>query len=451
MLTETFAGFIADTTFAKIPPETAAIAKERILDTVGAALAGAAGWDYRERFLSACRRFGAGDNHVIAGGGGGFPLERAAMINATFAHAVELDDGHRNAGVHAGAAVVMAALTLGAKLGSSGKDIITATVIGYDIVYRLASSMAPHQIQKGFHPSGNDDAVGAMAVAGKLLGLNRDQLANGLGLAALYAAGLMEATVSGQQSKCILIGNAVYNGIAAAYYAQEDMEGTRSAFEGKAGFFQAKSENVDLDKVCEGLGVKFLIGETYSKLYPTCRHAQPAIETALDLAEENGFTCGDIKHVDVGTFQVAFDLTGKITRPTNPGEAKFSIPYGIAVAVRERSFGTAHLTEAYYTDEELLAAAAKVTVTVAPDVQTLYPKKRGARVCIELNDGRTFVRECYDLKGSPDKPIGREEIEKKFRANAAGVFSPEKIERALELIFSLDENAGVKELMDILR
>ncbi len=95
MLTETFAGFIADTTFAKIPPETAAIAKERILDTVGAALAGAAGWDYRERFLSACRRFGAGDNHVIAGGGGGFPLERAAMINATFAHAVELDDGHR--------------------------------------------------------------------------------------------------------------------------------------------------------------------------------------------------------------------------------------------------------------------------------------------------------------------------------------------------------------------
>lgn len=145
------------------------------------------------------------------------------MINATFAHGIELDDGHKNAGVHCGAAIIPTALTLGSALGCSGKEILTAIVIGYDIVYRLASNMAPYQIKKGFHPSGNDDTIGSMAVAGKLLNLTENQLEQGLGLSALYASGLMEATVTGQASKCIQVGNAVYNGIAAAYYAQENI------------------------------------------------------------------------------------------------------------------------------------------------------------------------------------------------------------------------------------
>ncbi len=449
MLTETFADFIIDTTFEKLQPEVVSCAKERILDTIGAAIAGASSWDYRERFLTASRKLGIGEERVILGDSG-FSPERAAMINATFAHAVELDDGHRNAGVHAGAAIVMAALTLGAKLGVSGKDVIVATVVGYDIVYRLASSMAPYQIQKGFHPSGNDDAIGTAAVVGKLLGLNREQLANGLGLSAVYAGGLMEATVSGQQSKCILIGNAVYNGIAATYYTLEGLDGTRTALEGETGFFKAKSQDVDIDRVCDRLGERFLIQDTYSKLYPTCRHAQPAIETAMDLSEEFGFSCGDIERVEVGTFQVAYDLTGKIVRPGNAGEAKFSIPYGIAVAVREHSFGTVHLTESYYTDEELLAVAAKVFVEVDPEVQSLYPKKRGAKVSVMLKDGRRFDRACYNLKGSPDKPVGRGELEKKFRSSASGVLSGDAVEKVITLISKIDDCLDVGELMNLI-
>lgn len=449
-LAEIFADFTAETSYDKLPPEIVACAKERILDTVGAAIAGALAWDYREQFMRACGKFGAGTATVITGGEKRFTPERSAMINATFAHAAELDDGHRNAGVHAGAAIVPTALALGANCGSSGREIITAVAIGYDIVYRIAAAMAPYQIQRGFHPSGNDDTVGAMATAGKLLRLNREQLANGLGLSALYASGLMEATVSGQQSKCILIGNAVYNGISAAYYAEEGMEGTLTAFEGKSGFFNAKSENVSIDQICEGLGTHFLIEQTYSKLYPTCRHAQPAIESALEMSEEIGFTLSDIKHVNVGTFQVAYDLAGKIVRPRNPGEAKFSIPYGIAVAVREHSFGISHLTEEYYSDDELLNAAEKVSVTVSPEAQHLYPQKRGARVSIELNDGNQYERDCYDLRGSPDKPIKLGEIENKFRVNAS-VFYPEKIiSKMAELILSLEQQASVDELITLL-
>ena len=105
--------------------------------------------------------------------------------------------------------------------------------IGYEVVYRIVAHMTPWQIEKGFHPSGNCDTFGAMAVAGKLLKLTETQLAAGLGFSGLFAAGLMEATVSGQRSKCVQVGNAAFNGIAAAYYAREGMDGTTSIFEEK--------------------------------------------------------------------------------------------------------------------------------------------------------------------------------------------------------------------------
>ena len=449
-LTERFAHFIATTNFDTIPAEAIAVAKERIMDTLGAAVAGAKTWEFRENFLAACRRHGKGGYAVFGQGVNEFPLPRAAMINATFAHVVELDDGHKHAGVHADAAIVPLALTLGASLSCSGREILAAVVIGYDVVYRLAAAMAPYQIQKGFHPSGNDDTIGCMAVAGKLLGLSEKQLANGLGLSALYASGLMEATVSGQSSKCIQVGNAAFNGLSAAYYAAEDMEGTLTAFEGKTGFFNAKSQDVDVEKVCEGLGEKFVIGDTYNKLYPTCRHSQPCIEAALDLAEENGIKWEDVASVWAGTHQVAYDLTGVIKEPKNAAEAKFSIAYGIALALHEHRFGMAQLEKKFTSDPVNRELAQKVTVVVDPEVQAVYPKKRGARVKITLKDGREFAKELYDLKGSPNAPIGWAELEKKYRGNVEGIFDDAEANRALELIQGMDSLDGVSELMAIL-
>lgn len=445
-----FARFISQTTYESLPQEVVDKAKERVMDTLGAALAGAIHWEYRENFLSACRNFGSGDTAVFTGGKKEFPLPRAAMINATFAHVIELDDGHKNAGVHCGAAVIPVALTLGSALGCTGKEILTAIVIGYDIVYRLASNMAPYQIQKGFHPSGNDDTIGCMAVAGKLLGLSEEQLENGLGLSALYASGLMEATVTGQASKCIQVGNAAYNGIAAAYYAQQDMVGSLSAFEGKTGFFRAKSQNVDPEKVCEGLGEHYLIDDTYSKMYPTARHSQPAIEAVLDLVEEYGFHWQDVTKVWVGTHQVAYDMTGVIKAPKSTGEAKFSLPYGVALALHEHCFGTSHLEKKYTQDPINIQLAQLVEVEVDPEVQALYPQKRGARVKVFLKDGTCHQGELYDLKGSPGNPIGWGELEKKFYANVGDVLERERTEYLLAFIRQMDQHDDISAVMEIL-
>lgn len=451
LITKKFAEFIEQTNYDSLSSETVALAKERILDTLGSAMAGCVSWDYRESFIEACRNLGSGECSIICSEKKEFPTARAAMINATFAHAIELDDGHKNAGVHAGAVVIPAAFAMSEKLGSSGKDIITAVVIGYEVVYRIASHVNPAQIQKGFHPSGNCDTFGAMAVAGKLMGLNKEQLANGLGFAGLFAAGLMEATQTGQMSKCIQVGNAAYNGISAAYMAQSGMEGTTSVFEGKTGFFRAQSENVDVEDVCRDLGKVFTIGDTYSKLYPTCRHSQPAIEAVLDTVAQEGFGCEEVEQVLVGTHQVAYDLTGTIFEPKDAGEAKFSLPYGVALALNEHSVGVCHIAPEYWNNPLNKKLAALVHVRVDPEVQAKFPAKRGAKVEIILKDGRRFKCECYDLKGSPNNPVGWTELAKKFVGNATGVVSRANIEQLMQRIADLELEENMTTIINLLK
>lgn len=448
-LTEQFASFIAHTNYEDLPPETIAHAKERIMDTVGAAIAGCCNWEYAEPFRRAIAALGTGHCPVL-GGETIYSPAHAAMVNATFAHAVELDDGHKNAGCHAGAVIVPTALVMGQEWNCSGRDILAAVVLGYEVVYRIASHMNPKQINKGFHPSSNCDVFGAMAVAGKLMGLNEVQLANGLGQAGMLACGTMEATRSGQRSKCVQVGQAAYNGITAAYLAAQGLEGCLSALEGKDGLFHTQSEEVDAEDVVRDLGVVYSIANTYNKMYPCCRHAQPGIEAVLDLVQEHHITPEQVDHIWIGTHQVAYDLTGSIKAPKNSGEAKFSLAYGSAAALKDHCFGVGHLTAPSYTNPDYLVLAERVTCAVDPSVQAKFPQQRGAKVKIILKDGRTCEKELYDLKGSPNNPVGWAELETKFLANASAMLDADRARSLIQQFQCLEQRESIAALMQIL-
>lgn len=449
-LTQQFAKFIVETNYEDLPEQVVYLAKERIMDTIGAAIAGASNWEYAEKLREAVKLMGKGECSVLGSAEKCFPPAHAAMINATYAHSIELDDGHKNAGCHAGAVVVPTALTMGQALGRSGKEIIVAVAIGYEVTYRIASHVNPAQINKGFHPSSNCGAYGAMAVAGKLLGLNEEQLANGLGQAGMLASGTMEATKSGQRSKCVQVGNAAYNGIMAAYLAQSGMEGCLSALEGPNGLFNTQSEAVDVEDVCRGLGEVYTIGDTYNKMYPSCRHAQPGIEAALDLGVAEHIDPDEVESIWIGTHKVAYELTGIIKEPRNSGEAKFSLAYGSAVALREHAFGVTSLMKKCYTDPQTLKLANKVTCEIDPDVQAVFPKKRGAKVRITLKNHTVYEKELYDLKGSPNNPVGWAELKSKFLANAAAMISDGTAESIVQQVGVLETLDSVDSVMDLL-
>lgn len=450
-LTCQLAEFIANTTYDSLPSEIISVAKERLLDTIGAMLAGRAGWAYGNALAEAMKSMGSGHYAIIGENAERcYPAARAAMLDATFAHAIELDDGHKFAGVHAGAVVIPTALVMGEELGASGKEILTAIVMGYEVVYRLAVAQSPQLIDHGFHPSATCDTVGAMAVTGKLMKLDCEQLANGLGMAALQASGLMEATVSGQQSKCVMVGNAALNGISCAYVAQAGLEGCRTAFEGKTGLFQAMSKQISPEQVMENPGKPFLIADTYNKFYPTCRHSQPAIEAALNLALAHKIDPEQVQRIEVGTHHVAYELTGIIHEPHNSGEAKFSIAYGVAVALLDHGVAVRHLKEEAFRQDRYLKLAARVSICVDQDVDALYPKRRGAVVRIFMKDGTEYEESCYDLKGSPQNPVGFTELVGKFETAATGLLTPENIRHVRERCAAFEQETEIGSFMELL-
>lgn len=451
-LTERFADFVADVSWEKLDAQTVQTAKQRLLDTIGAMVVGCAGWPYSGTLCSAVKRLGRGRWSPIGPCSEAvFPAARTAMLNGTFAHALELDDGHKYAGVHAGAVVVPAALAIGQEMGSSGKEVLAAIVAGYELVYRLAAAQSPELIDRGFHPSAVCGTIGAMAAAGKLMGLDRAKLADGLGLAALQAAGLMEATVSGQQTKCVMVGNAAFAGISCACLAEAGITGCPTAFEGGKGLLSAMSGRTDPEELLEGLGERYLIGDTYSKFYPTCRHAQPAIEGVLLLSREHKIDPGQVERVEVGTYQVACDLTGHIKAPRNAGEAKFSIAYGAAAALLDGCVSVGHLRKEAYSAPRYLELARRVETVPDGEVERLYPKRRGARVEILMRDGARFRTECYDLKGSPGNPASLAELTDKFRANARGLLSDCAVESLLERCGRFEQETDLESFMALLR
>lgn len=444
-----FADYIAATEFESIPETTVELTKERLIDNIGAGLAGSRSWEFNHRLVKGLKELGSGSATVF-GSGEKLSCAAAALANSAFCHSLELDDGHNNAGVHAGAVVIPTALSVGEKMNSSGKELITSIVLGYEVIYRIARSINPNQIRKGFHPSSTCGIFGAAAVAGKLLGLNKDSITNALGLAGLQSAGLMESTLSGQSSKCVMVGHASYAGILSAWLAKEGLQGPSSIFEGKFGFFNTMSEDVQTGNVLEGLGTRFEISDTYTKLYPTCRHIHPAIESVFSLKEEYGFSAEEISRVVVGTHEVAVNMTGRIFEPRDSSEARFSLPYIIAVAIREGSVGVRHLDKSFFSDPILKELSGRVEVRLDREVSGKFPAKRGARVQVILKDGRILEKTTYVLKGSPDLPVDRNEIHKKFFECASGVLKQESAVDFIDAVNGIQDRSDTRVIMKLL-
>lgn len=417
------AKFIENTHYTDLSPQAIAVAKERLLDTVGAMHAGYAAWELRDALLGAIEHLGSGPALVF--GGRRFSIADAALANVTLAHCIELDDGHRNAGCHAGAVAIPIALMLGEVLGSSAQELLTAIVLGYDIEYRIAANATPALIDRGYHPSTACAAFGAAAVAGKLLKLQAEQQAYALALAGAFTSGIKQTSKSAPLVKAAAVGNAAANGVRAAFLAQVGFTGPLNILEGPFGFYEILSDTTKMGDVIAGLGERYWIADTYTKMYPSCRHTHPAIEGVLKLTE--GIPLHEIEAVEVGCYRVAYEAAGKIALPANAGEAKFSIPFCVAIALKERFVGTAHMQGAWFQDPTIQALANRTRAFVDPEIEALFPKTRGANVHIRLRSGETRSEQVLELKGSPGKPLTSEDLIAKFRANAKGNLREEEI------------------------
>ncbi len=166
----------------------------------------------------------------------------AGFVNGAFAHALDYDDGHLWAGVHATGPVIGAAFALIPQYNPSGLTLLKAITAGYEIEYRLAKALGKSHIQKGYHGSCTCGVFGSAITAGKILGLSQEQMVYALGLAGLASAGFRQPLAEGQMAKPIQVGYVTERGINAALLAKEGLESPRQIFEGKSGLLTIFSD-----------------------------------------------------------------------------------------------------------------------------------------------------------------------------------------------------------------
>jgi 2-methylcitrate dehydratase PrpD len=367
------------------------------------------------------------------------PAANAAFCLGAFAHSVELDDGHRFGTCHPSVSIIPAALTVGERQQKSFKEVITAIIKGYDMTLRVARSINPSHLNRGFHTTGTAGVFGSAIAYAHLIGMDNLDTTYCLSLAGLQSGGLQEMLHDHPSIKVIQPGKAASAGVMAGDLVKLGAKSPRTLFEGKHGWLKAMTDQFSKEALLGELGQRWEIVQTYTKLYPTCRHCHPAIDLAIALREQLLDTdLSEIKTINVKTYRVAISEVAEIIIPNGFEEALFSLPFSLAIALREGDVGIQHYSPVNFSDESLIKLAKKVHISLDQEIDSKYPLHRGAIVQIIMNDGKSIEKQTHLPKGEPELPLTDEELFGKVQRITSPFYQDSFSERLWHIIVDSD-------------
>jgi 2-methylcitrate dehydratase PrpD len=436
--------------YADLPHEAISATKRQIMDAFACGIAGSSAEGVGEIF-DIFSEWGGKEESTVWVFGGRLPSIAAAHVNATMVHARDFDDTHDRAILHPGAVTVPAAFALGESLENvSGKDIVTAVALGVDLTSRLCLACTSDYFTGGWHYTPLHGALGATAVAGKLLKLDQDKLVHAFGIAYHQTAGNLQCVDDGALTKRCGPGFANRNGILAALMAKKGITGARNVLTGKRGlFYQYHRGLFNPEKLTGELGKTFEGVNVSIKPFPCCRYNHPAIDAALDLMNTHRFSPSDIDSITIhigksaaGLLAEPFDIK---RNPRNAVDTQFSIPWAVAAALAYGRLSIGNFSDEATKDPKILSLSNKVITVTEKELSVA-----GIEPCIvdiRTKGGEIHSRRVDVPYGSPENPMSIDNIAEKLRAAVpfgAKPVSGERVEKLIQLVSELEhvENAG---------
>jgi 2-methylcitrate dehydratase PrpD len=449
---EALAAWVIGLRHSDIDDETLAYARELLLDHIGCAARGGR-VDTADAVARMLASVGADEGAALTAVVAKAPLrpEWAVFANGVHAHSIELDDTHSASSSHPAVVTIPAALATAELQGSSGEELLTAIVAGYEVAGRLGRALDPREVYaKGFHPTAIIGPFAAAAATAKLLGLSSRELANAFGIAASQSAGRLEFFSDGAWTKRFHPGWASHSGYVAARLAQAGFTGPRLALEGRDGLLSGYGAADRAGLLGEGLGASFELSQTSVKPHACCRYNQGPIDLAIALASEHDLSPADIARVRVGVVSQAIPIVVEPVErklaPSNDVDAQFSLPYAIGLGIVLRKATLEEYAEPTLSSPAVRAVAAKVVAEVRPDFDERFPALWPAEVEIETVDGRTLRMQTDFPKGDPQNRLSYAEMCAKFRSLASAVLSDAELD-AVEAAVANVERDGLAPLI----
>jgi 2-methylcitrate dehydratase PrpD len=417
--------------FEDLPSQVVRAVQDRLLDTLGVAVAGAssdAGRIVRRRVLT----WGGPGNAGLLGEDLRLPAPTAALVNGTYSHALDFDDTHLPSIVHPSAPLVPAVLAQANGTNASGRALLTALTIGYEISCRLG--MAQYDpvkrrsvfIDRGLHVTSYVGAIAGAAAGAKLAGLDRDGIAHAISIATGMGAGLIESSRSGGSVKKFQGGWSAHCAVVAAEMAADGLTGAATALEGRYGFFKALCGDAEhnLGAVTLGLGDHWYAPTIAVKPYPCSHFNHALVDAALELRGQ-GVRPEEVESATLGVATTTVAAIGEPLeqkqRPSTPYFAQFSGPYIFASALAGGGgLGVAmsDFKDAAIHDPVRLRLASVCTVTGDSECDAMFPEQFPAHVQVRLRSGSKVDIRVMTNRGGADRPLTAEELRVKLEATA---------------------------------
>ena len=339
-ISQRIAAFTSALEYEKIPGNVLEKSKVSLLHNLGMAIAGGSLLGASLRYAEALGEHGPTASARLLLSGRAATPETAAFVNAALMHARAQDDVYFPGLTHVGAITTPAVLGVGEQLGSSGQDMLTALVAGYEAAGAISQGYAKRTTARGFRASGIYGGFGAAAAIARLLRLDADATANAIGIVASMAAGTNQTWVAGTQEWQFQVGLAARNGILAARLAAVGGTGAHDALEGSAGFYAAFMGDLEETAlVGNDLGTKWRSLDVTYKPYAVCAILQSPVQQAILLARQHQLKATNISAVrlTLNPSEAAYPGTDSIGPFIDTGATLMSAQFCLSVALAQQT------------------------------------------------------------------------------------------------------------------
>ncbi len=435
-------------------------AKLHILDALGLGLAATA-QDFGTRTLAGVMALSAADGGSgacsVIGRAERLGVRDAALVNGVLIHGLDFDDTHLASIIHPTATSLPAALALGEALDASGADLLAAFLAGAETAIRIGLAVDGGFHHVGYHATGVVSHFASAVTAGRLLGLDEDQIVAAQGVTGSTAAGIQVFLEEGAWTKRFHPGWGAVAGITAAQLVRHGFKGPNRPYEGRFGLFDTHLHGAEakLAAMTGGLGPDgrcdlWHFGETALKPYPVCHFIHGCADAAIELfAQIGGAEIAAVKaFLPQPTLHIVAEPAAEKENAASEYEAKFSAQFVVAACLLKGGFGLPDLLPQALADPAVQALAKRVTCFADPD--SAFPAFFSGGVEVTLADGRVLSRHVRVNSGAGERAMDTAAVSAKFLSSASLAIAPGQAQRIRDAVLAL-EDVSARELMALLR
>jgi 2-methylcitrate dehydratase PrpD len=423
-----------------VPEHARMWARQCILDAIGCGIAGASD-ELVEILLAEMREQGGTESATVLSHKGRLPVASAAIVNGAAAHALDFDDVNLAMPGHPSVAILPALLALAEERGSTGAEVLTAFVAGYELQCRIGRTIAPgHYDGLGFHATATVGSFGAAAACAHLMGLDEERFATALGIAGTQAAGLK--SMFGTMCKPLHAGKASYHGFLAAKLAARGFTSRTDVVECGQGFARTHSPDFNPDRAFDTPPNGWYVCNNLFKYHASCYMTHASIEAARKLRERHDIAATDVDGIEV-QIEESCDRICNIPEPRTGLEAKFSLRLTTAMGLA--GVDTSRLatySEAVAADPVLIGLRDKVSFEFRTGISNTF-----SEITLRLRDGSKVSAQHDAGIPASDAVAQGKRLEAKFAALADPVIGTENAAQLIVEIGRLENLADVRGLM----